>query len=104
MSIKSSWRVTESSSDNGRINWANDFQVKEVLQVNNILISNVPANMTRFYRPLDLTMNGSAKRFIAKKFNGWYLQQISDELDYVEPLEKIDVKLRLWILKSLHAA
>ena len=28
--------------------------VKDVLEVNNILVTNVPANMTRFYQPLDL--------------------------------------------------
>ena len=54
---------------------------KEVLEENNTLVTNVPANMTRFYQPLDLTVNGSAKRFIVKKFNSWYLQQIPDELE-----------------------
>lgn len=42
--------------------------------------------------------------FIAKKFNGWYLQQISDELESGEQVEKIDVKLSLQILKPLYAA
>ena len=55
-------------------------EVNKVLQENNILVTNVPANMTRFYQPLDLTVNGSAKRFIAKKFNGCYSDQISEEL------------------------
>ena len=77
--------------------------VIEVLQENNILVTNVPANMTRFYQPLDLTVNGSAKRFLAKKFNGWYSQQISDELESGKSLEEIDAKLRLSTLKPLHA-
>ena len=77
--------------------------VKEVLQENNILVTNVPAIMTRFYQPLDLTVNGSAKRFLAKKFNGWYSQQISDELESGKSLEEIYVKLRLSTLKPLHA-
>ena len=68
-------------------------KVKEFLQENKILLTNVTANMTRFYRPLDLTVNRSAKRFIAKKFNGWYLDQISEELQSGAPLEDIDVKL-----------
>ena len=46
--------------------------VKDVLEVNNILVTDVPANMTRFYQPLDLTVNGSAKPFLAKEFNDWY--------------------------------
>ena len=65
-SIKSSWRGTESSDDNGRINRANGFQVKEVLQVKNILVTNVPANMTRFYHSLDLMMNESAKYLLQR--------------------------------------
>ena len=36
-------------------------EVKEVLKENNALVTNVPANMTRFYQPLDLTVNESAK-------------------------------------------
>ena len=53
--------------------------VKGVLEENHILATNVTANMTLFYQPLDLTMNGGAKRFIAKKFNSWYSQQICDK-------------------------
>ena len=44
-------------------------EVKEVLQKNTILVTNVPANLTRFYQPLDLIVNESAKRIITKKFN-----------------------------------
>ena len=46
--------------------------VKVVLGENHILVTNVPANMIRFYQPWNLTMNGAAKRFITKKFNSWY--------------------------------
>ena len=72
-------------------------KVKEFLQENKILPTNVIANMTRFYRPLDLTVNRSVKRFIAKKFNGWYLDQISEELQSGTPLEDNDVKLQFSI-------
>ena len=78
--------------------------VKEILEENHIMVTYVPANLTRFYQPLDLTVNGSAKRFIAKKINHWYSQQISDELESGIPLEEIDIKLRLSTLKSLDAA
>ena len=39
----------------------------------NILIINVPANMTKYYQPLDLTVNGYAKRFLKSKFTEWCL-------------------------------
>ena len=55
-------------------------EVRENLQKNSILANNDPANMTRFYQPLDLSVNESAKRFIAKKLNGWYSDQISEGL------------------------
>ena len=58
--------------------------------------------MTRFYQPLDLTVNGSAKRFLAKKYNG-YSQQITERLDLAVSLDYIDIKLRLSTLKPLHA-
>ena len=73
--------------------------IKEVLEENHILVTNVPDYMTCFYQPLDLTVNGSTKGFFAKKFNSCYLQQISDEL----PLEEIDIKLHLSTPKPLHA-
>ena len=77
-------------------------EVKEVHQENNILVTNVHANMTGFYQPLDLTINGSAERFITKKFNAWYSDQISEELQSGTRWN-IDVKLRLSILKPLNA-
>ena len=39
----------------------------------NILIINVPANMTKYYLPFNLTVNGYAKRFLKSKFTEWYL-------------------------------
>ena len=78
--------------------------IKEVLEENHILVTNVPDYMTCFYQPLDLTVNGSTKRFFAKKFNSCYLQQISDELESGKPLEEIDIKLHLSTPKPFHAA
>ena len=78
-------------------------EVIDVLTSNNILVTNVPANMTHFYHLLDLAVNGAAKQFIAKKFNGWYCDQISSELEAGTPIGETDVKLRLSILKPLHA-
>ena len=60
--------------------------------------------MTHFYQPLDLTVDGSAKRSIAKKFSSWYSQQIFDELESGKPLEEINIKLHHSTLKPLHAA
>ena len=47
--------------------------VVESYEENNICIVNVPANMTRYYQPLDLTVNGYAKRFMKKKLRSGML-------------------------------
>jgi len=36
------------------------------------LTMSVPANMTHFSQPLDLTVNGEAKRFMKDNFSTWY--------------------------------
>ena len=77
--------------------------VTKLLDDNHILVTKVPANMTRFYQPLDLTVNGNAKRFMAKKFNNWYSEEISKQLESGKALEDVDVKLRLSTLKPIHA-
>ena len=78
-------------------------EVSKIFEESNILVTNIPPNMTKFYQPLDLTVNGSAKRFMAKKFNGWYSDQITQQLESGKTLEDVDVKLCLSILKPLHA-
>ena len=40
--------------------WQMTSAIKEVLEENCILVTNVPANMTCFYQPSDLTVNESA--------------------------------------------
>ena len=72
-------------------------------QENNIVIVNVPANMTKLYQPLDLTVNGFSKRFLKDKFNLWYSQQISKQLAEGIVLEDVQIKLLLSTLKPLHA-
>ena len=59
--------------------------------------------MTKFCQPLDLTVNGYAKRFMARKFNDWYTQKVCAQLDKGIAIDEIDIKLRLSLLKPLHA-
>ena len=40
--------------------------VAQILDSLNIKVVKVPANMTHFFQPLDLTVNGSAKNFMRK--------------------------------------
>ena len=78
--------------------------VLNLLGDNKILLTNVAqANMTKFYQPLDLTVKGYAKRLMARKFNDWYAQKVSSQLDKGIAIDEIDLKLRLSLLKPLRA-
>ena len=72
-------------------------------QDNNILIVNVPKNMTKYYQPLDLTVNGYCKKFLKQKFSEWYSTEVSKQLANKVALEDVEIKLRLTTLKPLHA-
>ena len=69
----------------------------------NILIINVPANMTKYYQPLDLTVNGYAKRFLKSKFTEWYSSQVRAYLDNGVSINDIEVGLQLSKIKPIHA-
>ena len=79
------------------------YKEKKVYTGSNILIVNVPRNMTKYYQPLDLTVNGYSKRFLKNKFNEWYSFQVSKQLAEGVMLENVQVKLNLTILKPIHA-
>ena len=77
--------------------------VLEAFKEANVCIVNVLANITKFYQPLDLTVNGYAKRFIKRKFNEWYSGQVKAQLDNGVSLDDIHVGLQLTKLKLVHA-
>ena len=68
-----------------------------------VCVINVPANMTKYYQPLDLTVNREAKRFLEQKFVDWYLYQVSNQLSESKLLESVQVSLKLSIIKPIHA-
>ena len=51
----------------------------------------VPANMTHFFQPLDLTVNGAAKKFTRKEFVTYYSTVVQQELISGKNIEDIDV-------------
>ena len=59
--------------------------------------------MTNLPQPLNLTVNGYAKKFCSKRTNHWYKEQITEQLDDGKQIEEVDVKLQLTRLKPLHA-
>lgn len=69
----------------------------------NICIVNIPVNMTKNYQPLDLTINGYAKRFFKRKFNEWFSDQLLRQLDNGVSLEDIKDSQQLSRLKPIRA-
>ena len=59
--------------------------------------------MTKYYQPLDLTVNGYCKKFLKRKFTQWYLAEVTRQLANKVALEDVQVKLQLTKLKPLQA-
>ena len=77
--------------------------VSDCFKDNKIEVVCVPANMTYLLQPLDLTVNGYAKKFTSRKFSEWYSSQIMKQLDDGKELHDINIDLKLSKLKPLHA-
>ena len=61
----------------------------------NIEVFFVPANMTGLLQPLDLTVNGYAKKYCKSKFNHWYISEITKQMDDGKFVGEINFKLQL---------
>ena len=70
-------------------------KVKEQPTELNIECVYVPANMTHFFQPLDLTVNGCAKQRMKKQFVTYYSSAVKQQLDSGKQLEDIEVDFRL---------
>ena len=68
----------------------------------NIKLVKVPANMTRLFQPLYLTIIGAAKAYMKKRFIEWYNRCIIQELDSGKGVDNIDIQLEMSVLKPLH--
>ena len=66
-------------------------KVKDKLATLNFELVAVPANMTHFFQPLDLTVNGPAKKFLWEDFNKCYATAVKQQIDSGKQL---DDKLR----------
>ena len=77
--------------------------VKSKLTSLSIELVAVPANMTHFFQPLDLTVNGSARKLAKKDFIKYYSSAVQQQHESGKSAEDIEVDLRLSIIKPLHA-
>ena len=78
-------------------------KIKDRLESLNLELVPVPANMTHLFQPLDLTVNGCAKKFMRNRFTEYYAGAVREQLESGKELEDIDVDFRLSVIKPLHA-
>ena len=77
-------------------------KVKDRLATIDVVLVPEPANMTHIFQPLDLTVNGSAKKFMRSCFTEYYAAAVKEQLGSGKQLEEIEVGFRLSTVKPLH--
>ena len=63
----------------------------------------VPKNLTAHFQPLDLNVNGHAKQFLKRKFENWYAEQVTKEIEKGVNVFSVNIETKLSIVKPLHA-
>lgn len=59
--------------------------------------------MMHFFQPLDLTVNGEAKKFVKKEFITCYSNAVQQQLQNGKNMEDIKVNLNLTVINPQHA-
>ena len=77
-------------------------KVKDKLKSLNSESVSVPAYMTHFFQPLDLTVNGAAKKFMHNQFSKYYCNALKTQIHSGKQVDEIDVNFHLTTLKPLH--
>ena len=78
-------------------------RILDLMEENHCVYVFVPNNLTSEFQHLDLTVNGPAKVFYSGKFQEWYANQITKQMESGTDVYSIDVSTRLSIMKPLHA-
>ena len=78
-------------------------RVHNTIANNNCVSVFVPANMTNYFQPLDLTVNGAAKQFLKGKFQEWYATEIASQVNEGVDVYSIDISTKLSVMKPIHA-
>ena len=78
-------------------------KVTSIIEENNCVVIYVPNNLTEQFQPRDFNVNGQAKQFSEKKFECWYAQQISHQLEDGTNIYDVQVPLKRSIMKPICA-
>ena len=84
------------------------FKGETTIAVNDFLKKNDttihgPKNRTNLFQPLDISVNKSARCFIADKYQDWYAEKVLQQLNRGVTAHDVKVGLKLSIMKPLHA-
>ena len=77
--------------------------VNDSLKKNDIIEIHVPNNPTNLLQPLDISVNKSAKCFIADKYQDQYAEKVFQQLNRSVAAHDVKVDAKLSIMKPLHA-
>ena len=78
-------------------------EMQSLLLENNIISVIVPNNCTDVLQPLDLSFNKPLKDHLRSKFQLWYSEQVSKQMDDGKQPEDIEVDMKLSVMKPLSA-
>ena len=76
-------------------------KVLDLIEENSCEVVFVPANMTHLFQPLDLTINGVAKKFLTTKFEEWYAKEIAGQINAGVEVYSVEIKTTLSVLKPV---
>ena len=79
--------------------------VTSLLEENNIHVCLLPPNTTDRLQPMDISVNKPAKDLLRRRFEDWYSQQITKQLqgNEIESVDLQPINLGLPVLKELGA-
>ena len=77
--------------------------VNDLLKKNDTIAIRVSNNHTNLYQPLDISLNKSAKCFIAEKYQDWYAEKVLQQLNRGVAAHDVKKDVKLSIMKPLHA-
>ena len=66
--------------------------VNSLLEANNIQVALLPANATDLLQPMDIAVNKPAKDVLKRRFEQWYSDEVTKQLEGIEDIESIEVQ------------
>ena len=78
-------------------------EIESLLLENNIISVIVPSNCTDVLQSMDLSVNKPLKDHLRSKFQSWYSEQVTKQMNDGKQPEDIEVDMKLSVMKPLSA-